>query len=114
MSRTLLTHWPSKSIKVGVQAPQARITLSASRTVPSSHSAPMQVVRSIEMIGFLNLPALNEQCGQQKVSEGRQGELRTRAGTHLPQTVLTPSRSSSRPTESIVSTAATQPPSGTQ
>lgn len=51
---------PCRSMRLGVQAPAATMTLSASCLVPSAHSTPMQVSPEEEMIGLTIVPALDE------------------------------------------------------
>lgn len=59
-THTLLTHCPSRSTSVGVQAPAARTTLSAYHFVPSAHSTPIHVFPDCDSIGFENVPDLTE------------------------------------------------------
>lgn len=57
---TFETHWPSRSINVGLQAPAANTILSAKYCVPSVVSTPTQVTPSAANSGRLNAPALKD------------------------------------------------------
>lgn len=78
-------HCPSRSIKAGDQAPAARTTRSASYSDPSLALTPFTVLPSSMRINESKVP-------------------------DAPNEVLTPNCSSSRPTESRASRAATHPP----
>lgn len=99
---TLDTHCPLRSIREGLQAPVAITTRSAGYLLPSLAMTPTQRFDNGSMIGRSNVPDLQGVCLTRIIR-------RHRKRTYCPNTILTPNRFSSLPTESTASFAAPHP-----